>query len=306
MDNIVLNKKPKMPLKRVIFILSFILIPTVNFLIFYVYVNFDGIVMAFYTPLIDGGKEWGFQHFSMFFQDISTGELKLAFINTFKTFGINLIIFPWGIVVAYFLYKKIFGYKVFRVLFFLPSVINSIIVVIVYKSLVDIEGPIAYLIKDLFNLEEAPALLSEPRFANAFVWIHMLWLSFPGDMIIWGGAFARIPESVIESARLDGASWTTELTKIILPMIWPTFALKFIMLFATIFSSTGAVFLLTRGNADTMTFAVWQYLIILDNPPSSSMFNYMSAVGIMVTLVAMLIVALCKYFENKFFKDVDY
>lgn len=311
-NEIVLNKKAKMPLSRVIFIISFIIVPTVNFLVFYVYVNFDGILMAFYRW--DRGltnKIWGFENFTQFFDELKAGgTIYIAFINTFKTFGINLVIFPWGIVVAYFLYKKIFGYKVFRILFFLPSIISGIIVVIVYKNIISVDGPIAKLVQNMFNLEDTPDLLGDKRFANYFVWIHLLWLSFPGDMIIWGGAFARIPDSVIESARLDGASWTTELVRIILPMIWPTFALKFIMLFSTVFSSSGAVFLLTGGGAGTMTFSAWQYIMIRGDghtpPPTSAIYNYVSAIGILVTIAAMLIVVVCKYFENKFFKDVDY
>ena len=309
--NSLTSKKPKMSLKRVLFIISFIFVPTVNFLVFYVYVNFDGILMAFYRLDFDGNKIWGLQNFTMFFDELKAGgTIYLAFINTFKTFAINLVIFPWGIVVAYFLYKKIFGYKTFRVLFFLPSIINGIITVIVYKNLISVDGPIAKLVQKMFSLAEVPDVLDDIRFANAFIWLHMLWLAFPGDMIIWGGAFARIPDSVIESARLDGANWLTELVKIILPMIWPTFALKFIMLVSAVFSSSGAVFLLTGGGAGTMTFSAWQYIQIRGNghtpPPTSAVYNYVSAIGILVTIAAMLIVIVCRYIENKFFKDVDY
>ena len=267
--------------------------------------------MAFYRLDFDENKIWGFENFTQFFAELKEGGIiYIAFINTFKTFAINLVIFPWGIVVAYFLYKKIFGYQVFRILFFLPSIINVIIVVIVYKNLISVEGPIARLVQKLYGLKKPPDVLSKPQFANTFVWIHMLWLSFPGDMIIWGGAFARIPDSVIEAGRLDGASWTTELIKIILPMIWPTFALKFIMLFSGIFSASGAVFLLTGGGSGTMTFSAWQYIQIRGDgntpPPTSPVYNYVSAIGILVTLAAMVIVITCRYFENKFFKDVDY
>ena len=160
----------------------------------------------------------------------------------------------------------------------------------------------------MFDLTDPPDLLGDPRFANTFVWIHMLWLSFPGDMIIWGGAFARIPDGVIESARIDGANWTTELVRIILPMIWPTFALKAIMLISSVFGASGAVFLLTNGEYGTMTFSAWQYIQIRNsaNNPNSVVYNYVSAIGIVVTLVAMVLVVVGKTLENKLFKDVDY
>ena len=295
---------------KVFFILCFIFVPTINFLIFYVYVNFDGILMAFYRYDVDFNRIWGMENFTMFFEELTSQSngIRLAFINTLKTFVISLIIFPWGIVVSYFLYKKIPLYKQFRVLFFLPSIINGIITVIVYKNIVSVEGPIAVLVQNMFGLADPPDLLGDPRFANTFVWIHMLWLSFPGDMIIWGGAFARIPDGVIESARIDGANWTTELVRIILPMIWPTFALKAIMLISSVFGASGAVFLLTNGEYGTMTFSAWQYIQIRNsaNNPNSVVYNYVSAIGIVVTLVAMVLVVVGKTLENKLFKDVDY
>ena len=295
---------------RILFIISFIILPTLNFLVFYVYVNFDGILMAFYRYDVSFNKQWGFENFTMFFDDLlhQSNGMRLAFINTFKTFLIQLVIFPWGIVVSYFLYKKIPLYKEFRILFFLPSIINGIITVIVYKNFVSVEGPIAKMVQDMFNLPETPDLLGDPRFANTFIWIHMLWLSFPGDMIIWGGAFARIPDGVIESARIDGANWVTELVRIILPMIWPTFALKFIMLISAVFGASGAVFLLTNGDYGTITFGAWQYIQIRNNAnnPNSVVYNYVSAIGILVTLVSMVLVVTGKWLENKLFKDVDY
>ncbi len=303
-------KAKKVNWSRIIFILCFILVPTINFLIFYVYVNFDGILMAFYRYDVNYNKIWGFENFTMFFDELlhQSDGIQLAFVNTFKTFLINLIIFPWGITVSYFLYKKIPLYKTFRVLFFLPSIINGIITVIVYKNFVSVEGPIAIMVQNMLGLSEPPDLLGDPRFANTFVWIHMLWLSFPGDMIIWGGAFARIPDGVIESARIDGASWFTELVRIILPMIWPTFALKAIMLISSVFGASGAVFLLTNGDYGTMTFSAWQYIQIRNssNNPNSVVYNYVSAIGIIVTLAAMVLVLLGKWLENKLFKDVDY
>ena len=303
-------KAKKVNWSRIIFILCFILVPTINFLIFYVYVNFDGILMAFYRYDVNYNKIWGFENFTMFFDELlhQSDGIQLAFVNTFKTFLINLIIFPWGIAVSYFLYKKIPLYKTFRVLFFLPSIINGIITVIVYKNFVSVEGPIAIMVQNMLGLSEPPDLLGDPRFANTFVWIHMLWLSFPGDMIIWGGAFARIPDGVIESARIDGVSWFTELVRIILPMIWPTFALKAIMLISSVFGASGAVFLLTNGDYGTMTFSAWQYIQIRNssNNPNSVVYNYVSAIGIIVTLVSMVLVLLGKWLENKLFKDVDY
>ena len=86
-------KNKKVNWSRVIFILCFILVPTINFLIFYVYVNFDGILMSFYRTDVNSNKLWGLENFTMFFEELlhQSNGIRLAFINTFKTFLVQMI-----------------------------------------------------------------------------------------------------------------------------------------------------------------------------------------------------------------------
>ena len=76
----------------------------------------------------------------------------------------------------------------------------------------------------------------------------MIWLAFPGNMVIWSGTFARIPDSVVESAKLDGVNWVQELFLVILPMVWSTFGLMLTLTLCGLFSASGAVFLLIVDN----------------------------------------------------------
>ena len=101
-NNKMLGKKPISWL-RVIFIISFIIIPTVHFLITYVYVNIDSILMSFQ---ITKGDEtyWTFENFIRFYQQlaIDNSEMRIAFKNTFLTFLINEIMFVVSFFVSYF------------------------------------------------------------------------------------------------------------------------------------------------------------------------------------------------------------
>ena len=77
-----------------LFYASFMIVPVIAFLVFYVYVNIDSFVMAFQKP--ENGKLVfaGFDNFKWVFEKIKNGSvdekdnLRLAFVNTFKTFGI--------------------------------------------------------------------------------------------------------------------------------------------------------------------------------------------------------------------------
>ncbi len=297
-------------LKRAIFLLSFISIPTIYFLVFYVYVNANSFVMAF--QLTKQGKTyWTLENFGRFFHDMATegSEMGIAFRNTFITFGVNMFTFIVGFFVSYFLYKKIFMYKVFKVCFFLPSLIAGTIVNSVFMQIIGVDGPIVSLVKNIYNLNYMPDLLAEERFANKVVLGQLIWLNFPANMVLLSGSFGRIPESVIESAKLDGANWVQESFKIVIPMVWPTVGLLLMMNIAGIFGASGNVFLLTKGKAGTQTLANWMYMqlyTIQGDPSESNAFNYMSAVGLLLTVVSVTIALTVRKLSDKTFGEVQY
>ena len=289
------------------FILSCTVIPVVNFLVFYIYTNFSAFTMAFTNK--DG--IWSFDNFTRFFAELAlpTSDLRLAFLNTFLTFGILLVSFPFKVLVSYFIYKKVPGYNVFRVIFFIPTVVFSVAVAMVFTRLVSVDGVIAKWVGESLDLGYTPELLGDSRFANITVLLNMIWLGFPGDLIIWGGTFARIPEDVLESGRIDGTTWWTEFTKIIVPLVWPTVALQMVLMFCGIFGASGNVFLLTGGKFNTMTLNAWMYIQLYENSGSrytSNVYNYMSAVGLCLTVVSITISLLIRRWTDKAFDEVEF
>lgn len=293
--------------KRVLFILFAITVPIANWLIFYVYANFSSILMAFADS--DGGLS--LENFIRFFEELQleTSEIRIAFKNTFLTFAILLITYPFKVLVSYFIYKKIPGAGFYRIVFFLPSVLFSICTSMMFTRVVGVNGVIAQKIGEWMNLGVTPELLADSRFANITVLLHMVWLAFPGDLIIWGGTFARIPQEVLEAGVVDGTNWWQEFTKIIVPMVWPTVALQMVLLFCGIFGASGDVFLLTRGRFGTMTLSSWQYITLLDssgNKYTSGVYNYLSAVGLILTFIAIIISLIVRRITDKYFDEVEF
>jgi len=306
------NKKTA--LRRTLFILSFIAIPVAHFLIFYVYVNFSGILMAFQKPENGQYVFAGFDNFVWVFKRIfeakSTGgvdDLKLAFINTFKTFLIQIIMFFVGFFVSYFLYKKIKGHKLFRVIFYLPAIISPIVISYFYSEFVNSKFFSTWL-QNMFNLPNPVEIFNDEQFANFGIFLQIIWLSFPANMILWSGAFSRIPTSVIEAAKIDGCGWFREIFSIVLPLVWPTFVLLLTTNLATIFAATGNVFLLTGGDFGTQTIANWMFQKVqtTPNPYGSDILNKVSAMGLLLTIISCTIAILVRKFINKKYGEVQY
>ena len=301
------TKKKKMSKTRILFILFGITLPIIQWLVFYVYTNFSSVLMAFTS---DEGRI-SLDNFVRFFEEMQlpTSHLRIAFRNTFLTFGILFVTYPFKVLVSYFIYKKVPFYGFYRIVFFLPGIVFSVAWTLIFTQVIGVDGAIAKMVQEWLNLDYTPELLADSRFANTVVLLNMMWLGFPGDLIIWGGTFARIPEEVLESGKIDGVTWWTEFTQIIVPMVWPTVGLQMVLMFANIFGSTGNVFLLTRGMYDTMTVNSWLYLSVYNstgNKFTSNVFNYMSAVGLILTTISITISLFVRKFSDKLFEEVEY
>ena len=300
-------RKRKMNRNTVLFILFCTVVPLLNFLIFYIYTNSSALIMAF----TDNKGQATFDNFIRFGKELVNpdSQIRIAIKNTMITFAIGVVVFPGRVLVSYFIYKKIPGHKFYRVVFFLPTIIFSVAVALIFQRMIGTNGFIAQWIGDVAGLEKTPELLADSRFANYTIWAHMLWLGFPGDLIIWGGTFSRIPDDVLESARLDGASWWNEFTRIIIPMVWPTVALQMVLMTCGIFGSTGAVWLLTKGEFGTHTISSWTYKVLLENSGnaySSNVYNYLSAVGLVFTVIAILLSIVIRRWSDKRFEEVEF
>ena len=292
---------------RIPFILFAIVPPLINALVLYVYANISSVFMAF----MDKNGAWGFDNFVRLFKEfqLESSDIRLGLRNTLLTFAIIFISYPFKVLVSYFIYKKVPFYKFYRVAFFLPTIIFSVCVSLVFQRAVGPSGFIAETVGKIMGLDYVPELLADSRFANTMVLIHMIWLQFPGELIILGGTFSRIPEEVLEAGRVDGTTWITEFTRIIVPMIWPTITLQMVLTIAGIFSSSGQVFLLTGGAFDTMTINSWMYLQLQQysvSGYSSNVYNYLSAAGLVITAIAVPLALGVRKLAGKMNSDVEF
>ncbi len=301
------QRKKKKEKSEVLFVISGLIIPILTFVIFYVIPNFS----AFFMGFMDRNGSFSLENFRRVFETFAKpdGDLTIALKNTLLTFLIIVASFPFKVLVSYFIYKKVPFSGFYRIVFFLPTIIFSVAINLVFNQLIGTNGFIAQTIGEMAGLDYAPELLADSRYANWVILLQMIWLGFPGDLIIWGGTFARIPTDVLESGQIDGVNWWTEFTKIIVPMVWPTVGLQMVLMACGLFSASGNVFLLTKGEFGTMTFTAWMYLQMYNHSGptyTSNVFNYLSAVGLLITVVAIALSIGIRKFADKRFEEVEF
>ena len=284
------------------FVASLLIIPLLHFVIFWAYVNFSSIALAFQTST----GSFTLANFSLFFQELALPDSVVgsAIVNTLKYFALNLLgIIPLSMIFSFFLYKKILFYKYYRVVFFLPSIISAVILTSLYSYLIAPTGFFGKIWTALSGAEKTPIFLADSRYATNAILLYCLWTGFGVNLILFNGAMSRIPAEVIESAKLDGVGFFREFVYFVIPLIWSTISTVLTLAVVGIFTSSGPILLFTQGNFDTFTLGYWIY----DKVASyNSNFQYASAVGLVFTVLGMPIALGARWFLNRFGNGVEY
>lgn len=284
--------------KRNLFIFCMLIIPILQFLVFFVYVNLNTIIMSFKYDTFENWKlveKWGFKNYTDFFREMKLkNEVKYAVRNSFL-FGINdLFLLSISLVFSYFFYKKIRGSSVFRIIFFLPSVISIVIYVVVYKEMFVVDGPIDTLL-ELIGIENAPQFDYGKDYLVVLIMFYCLWVGTGYNILIMGGAMANLPEEVMEYSRLEGVGYVSELFRVVLPMIWPTISVAILGSLTTVFTLFIQVDLLTGGSGgDNNQAYTIAFMINKNISGSSSALNYASTIGVFFTVIATPIVIIVR------------
>ena len=224
------QEKPRKILKREtklkIFVSIMVIYPILYFLIFYVYMHIESILLAFqrYIPRADGtGFDITFAGFDNFknvigyFLETTEGYSNLIYVrNSILYFFLKMFVgFAVSLFFAYYCYKKFLFAGFFRVILFLPNLISSILMVILYE----------YMVEDvfifLFDLKQG--MIGNPKTRLGTLIFFNLWLGFASQILMLTSAMSGINESLVESAQLDGCNPIKEFWFITLPMIFPTF-----------------------------------------------------------------------------------
>lgn len=293
---------------KYLFIGSMVFLAVVNFVIFYCAVNVNSIMLAFkeFIGYSETGKElyrFSWHNFEILFKQLRdpASDILPALKNTVIFFVSNtLVMLPLCYFVSYFLYKKIFGFRVFRVVFFIPSILSAVVLVTVFKEMIKTDGPLSKML--LIFGYKMPSLLTNPLTAKWVIVAYTMWTGFGVNVILYQGAMSRIPDSVIEAGELDGVTGFGELFRIITPMMWPTLSTTIILSLTGIFTASGPILLFTEGKYDTFTISYWIYSQVT----FSKSYEYPSATGLFFTAIGLPIVLTVRYFINKVYDDVEY
>jgi len=295
--------------KKTLFVLGILAYPAVMFLVFYVFINFNSVIMAFQKFDIYGNKTfYGFNNFAAYFEKMFAGGGSLVAIsvkNSLLMYVINLVIcMPLYIFFAYMLFKKCFLNKTIRFIVMIPQVVSSFVICLLFKNFTG--GGLPDMMAAL-GVKDFPNLLKDVRYMFGTSLFYMIWISFSGSLIVYPNAMNEIDGGIIESAQIDGVrNMFQELRYIILPMIFPTLSTFLITGFAGIFLNCGPLIEFYMYDADVNVYNMGYYFISQVMKGDKIGYPELAAGGIILTLVSAPLTYLLKYVFDRLDPVEDY
>lgn len=313
MENITIPKKKKFSRKAKsnLFVLSFLIVPIVLFLIFYVAINLNSILLAFSNVALDGTRTFaGFSNFASFLKGIfSDGALlSISIVNSLKMYFISLVVcMPLYIIFSYLVYKKCFMHGAIRAISMLPQIISGFVVGLLFLNFV--AGDSAPILKvfesmHIFVDENGKGidLLHSSQYAFGTTIFFSIWISFGTNLIVYPNAMKEISNEVIESSRLDGVSTMfQDLRYIVLPLIFPTISTFLITGLAGIFSNGGSILTFYNVSAPEYVYNMgYYYTKSVLSAGSETAYPELAAGGLILTAIVAPLTLLLRHLLEKY------
>ena len=291
---------------KTIFYWSILAFPLLQFIIFYVGVNLNSFALAFQKFDYSGngytfvGFENLFQNFLDVFKEFQEAKyLQTAVWNSVLVFILGLVIgLSLGLLFSYYIYKKCALSKFYKTILFLPYIISSITLVIIYKYFV--EQAVPEVVLKLFNIE-MDGLLSNQNTEFGAILFFTIWTGFGVQTLIYSSSMSGISNEIVEAAKMDGITPLKEFLFIDIPIIAPTISVFVVSSVATLFVNQMNLFNFYGAEAPYGIYTIGYYIYrgVSAAGTTLSDYPYYAAFGLVMTMITIPITLIVRKVMNK-------
>ena len=187
------------------------LLPTfAAFCIGFVWPFLQGIYLSFCNFNVPSDAKWvGIENYEKAFADPSFAN---AFWNTTGFAVVSIVLINvLAFTIAYALTQKMRGSNLFRTVFFMPNLIGGVVLGYIWSLIFDgvLQNYSTYLTANATNGFWGLVIL-------------VAWQQIGYMMIIYIAGLQAVPEDMLEAAKIDGATGSQTLFKVIIPNVMPS------------------------------------------------------------------------------------
>lgn len=192
--------------------------------------------------------------------------------------------------------KRLKGLSAFRVVFFIPTLVPLLINCILWMWILQPDiGLINTILKGLGIT--APGWLASPVWSKPALILMMIW-GCGGQVIIYLAGLQDVPESLYESASLDGANFMQRTMHITIPMIAPVMLYNVVTSVIGVFQWFAEPLVMTEGGPSQST--LFYSLYLFQNAFQFFKMGYASAMAWVLLVICLVIIFLLFKGLNRF------
>ena len=273
--------------------LLFILPWLIGFLVFKGYPFLSSLIYSFSDEsLFEGISKWGVFNYVKIFTD---RKIKTGFMTTFKyafmTVPLKLI---FALFIAYILNFKIKGVKMFRTVYYIPSILgSSVAIAVLWKAIFKDDG-IVNMILGFFGVA-GPHWLSNKTASLFIICLLRVW-QFGSTMVIFLAALKGVSPDLYEAASLDGAGKWRQFFTITVPLITPVIFYNLVTQLVQAFQEFNGPYIITQGGPRGATTLV--SLLIYNNAFKKYDMGLASAQAWVLFIILMIFTAILQYSQK--------
>jgi multiple sugar transport system permease protein len=240
-----------------------------------------GYSLTNYNPFNPPTKYVGWRNYRLLIED--PAFLLSLKVTTILTVIVVVVPNVLGLAIAVLLDRGGWFYNALRSVFFVPVVLSSVVVSVIWIRLLATDGLVNQTLKAL-GVSDPPGWLSDPDYALYSLAGVISWQMLGFCVVVYLAGLQGVPGELMEAASIDGAGPFRRFWRVTWPLLAPALTVNTVILLISAFKVFDHVQVLTHGGPGTGTTRTVAYLALQeafeDNHP-----GYASAEAIVMLLI---------------------
>ena len=244
-----------------------------------------------------GGKTAfaGLQNFRLLFKD---PLFSTAILNNLKLFLAVPVLTVLSLILSTILFNQIRGWKLYRSLVFIPYIISISVVGIVFSYILQYNGIVKTLLRNIGLDRGALDWLGDGRLAMGTIIVVVIWKQLGFGVILFLARMQSIDVELYESAAIDGANALQKLIHVTIPQAKAIIEFYVITTLIEMLSwMFSYVYVMTAGGPGSSTYIL--EFLLYKKAFGGGNYNIAQAVGVVILLIAMVIIVVQQLLARK-------
>lgn len=240
-----------------------------------------GYSLTNYNPFRPPTRYVGLRNYRLLFEDQEF--LQALKVTTILTLIVVIVPNVLGLLIALLLDRRGWFYNALRSVFFVPVVLSSVVVSIIWTRMMADDGVLNKALAGL-GVHDPPGWLSDPDLAVHSIGIILSWQTLGFCVVVYLAGLQGVPRELLEAAEIDGAGRLQRFRSVTWPLLAPALTINTVVQLISAFKVFDHIQVITNGGPGEGTTASIAFTVLQVGFTANRQ-GYASAMAIMMLVI---------------------